>query len=181
MRNHTTLIESTIDRIDTNLIRIEADIKKVPLYRVTMQDACYFIAAGDVDAEAFKQIDQLKPGMAVRACVFEDRGRRAIAWIRSNDVAIAPYDALAQKQRNVSLLTWTSCMLVLSLAIGAAAFDSHWGLIVPLALFVSIVSVLGGLLALAGLSDLIFKPQRREAQQKWQYEPTRFTMERSTT
>ncbi|KGB91774.1 MULTISPECIES: hypothetical protein [Burkholderia] len=181
MRNHTTLIESTIDRIDTNLIRIEADIKKVPFYRLTIQDTCYFIAASDVDAEAFKRIDQLKPGMAVRACVFEDRGRRGIAWIRSSDVAIAPYDALAQKQRDVSLLTWTSCMFVLSLAIGAAAFNANWALIGVLAVFVSIVSVLGGLLALAGLSDLILKPQRREAQQKWQYESTGFTVERSST
>ncbi|CAI8693704.1 hypothetical protein BTK96_000268 [Burkholderia pyrrocinia] len=179
MRNHTTLIEATIDRIDTNLIRVEADIKKVPLYRLTMRGACYFIAAGDIDAEAFKQIDQLKPGTAVRACVFEDRGRHRIAWIRSTDLAIAPYDALGQKDSNLSLLTWASIIFMLSLLVGAAAFKSSWAFVCALALLVSIISLLGTLLAIAGLSDLVFQPQRREAQEKWQYEPASFTMERS--
>jgi len=179
MRNHTTLIESTIDRIDTNLIRIEADIKKVPLYRLTMQDACYFIAAYDIDAEAFKQVDQLKPGMAVRACIFDDRGRRRIAWIRSDDVAIAPYDAFSQRNSNLSLLTWASCIFILSLLIGAAIFKQGWALVGAINVFVSIISMLGTLLAIAGLSELAFQPQRREAYEKWQSEPARFTAERS--
>ncbi|AOR71970.1 hypothetical protein BBJ41_31645 [Burkholderia stabilis] len=179
MPNHTTLIESTIDRIDTNLVRIATDIEKVPLYRLTMQGACYFIAADDIDAEAFKQIDRLKPGMAVHACTFDDRGRRRIAWIRSNDLAIAPYDALKQKDRNLSLLAWASIILMLSLLIGAAAFKSAWAFVTALAVVASIISLLGTLLAIAGLSDLMFQPQRREAQEKWQYEPASFTAQRS--
>ena len=181
MRHHTTVIESTIDRIDTNLIRVTADNKKVPLYRLTMQGACYFISAYDIDAEAFKQIDQLKPGMAVRACIFDDRGRRRIAWIRSNDLAIAPYDAFGQKNSNLSLLTWATCIFMLSLLIGAAAFKLGWALVVALTLFVTIVSLLGTLLAIAGLSELALQPQRREAHERWQLEPVGFTAERSST
>ncbi|RQZ19877.1 hypothetical protein DIE15_04655 [Burkholderia sp. Bp9031] len=179
MRNHTTLIDARIDRIDTNLIRVKTDIKQVPLYRLTMQDVCYFIAAGDVDAEAFKQVDRLKPGMAVRACVFDDRGRRRIAWIRSHDLAIAPYDAFAQKDRNLSLLTWASCVFILSLLIGGAAFKSGWALVLALTVFASIISMLGTLLAIAGLSEWVFRPQRREAREQWQCQPSRFTIERS--
>lgn len=180
MPNHTTLIEATIDRIDTNLVRIAADIEKVPLYRLTMQGTCYFIAADDIDAEAFKKIDQLKAGMAVRACTFDDRGRHRIAWIRSNAVAIAPYDAFRQKSSNVSLLTWASCIFMLSLLIGGAAFKSGWAFVGAVSVVVGIISLLGTLLAIAGLSELVFRPQRREAQEKWQYEPARFTVERST-
>ncbi|KVF22657.1 hypothetical protein [Burkholderia cepacia] len=179
MPNHTTLIESTIDRIDTNLVRIAADIGKAPLYRLTMQNACYFIAADDFDAEAFKQIDRLKPGMAVRACIFNDRGRHRIAWLRSSDLAIAPYDALGQRDGNLTLLTRASIVFVLSLLIGAAVFRSGWAFVGALALLASIISLLGILLAIAGLSDLTFRPQRREAQEKWRYEPAGFTMERS--
>ncbi|CAB3752670.1 hypothetical protein B7G54_20375 [Burkholderia puraquae] len=179
MPNHTTLIEATIDRIDTNLIRVASDLKKVPLYRVTMQGVCYFIAAGDIDAEAFKQIDQLKPGMAVRACIFNDRGRHQIAWIRSHDLAIAPYDAFRQKNSNQSLLMWASCIFMLSLLIDGAAFKSGWAFVGAVALVVGIISLLGSLLAIAGLSELVFRPQRREAQQKWQCEPAGFAVERS--
>ena len=179
MRNHTTVIESTIDRIDTNLIRIVANTNQVPLYRLTMQDTCYFIAAGDVDAEAFKQIDRLQPGMPVSACIFDDHGRRRIAWIVSNDLAIPPYDALAQKEHNLSLLTWASCVFVLSLLIGSAAFNGGWALVFALTVFVSIISLLGTLIAIGGLSELVFRPQRREAQEKWQCQPPRLTFERS--
>lgn len=179
MPNHTTLIEATIDRIDTNLVRIAPDIKKVPLYRLTMQDACYFIAADDIDAEAFKQIDRLKPGMAVRACIFNDRGRHCIAWIKGNDVAIAPYDAFRQKSSNVTLLTWASCIFMLSLLIDGAAFKSGWAFVGAVSMVIGIISLLGTLLAIAGLSELVFRPQRREAQEKWQYEPAGFAVERS--
>ncbi|VWC20085.1 hypothetical protein BLA13014_05673 [Burkholderia aenigmatica] len=178
MPNHTTLIEATIDRIDANLVRVAADIEKVPLYRLTMQDVCYFIAADDIDAEAFKKIDQLKPGMAVRACTFDDRGRHRIAWIRSNDVALAPYDAFRQKSSNVSLLTWASCIFMLSLLIAAAAFKSGWTFVSAASVVVSIISLLGALLAIAGLSERAFRPQRREAQEKWQCEPASFAVER---
>lgn len=176
---HTTLVESTIDRIDTNLVRIEADIRKAPLYRVTMQNVCYFIAAHDIDTEAFKQVDQLKPGMAVRACIFDGRGRRRIAWIRSNDVVIAPYDTLSQRSRDLSLLTWALCIFVLSLLIGAAAVKLGWALVGAMTLVVSIISLLGTLLAIAGLSELVFQPQRHEAHERWQSELARFTAERS--
>ncbi|MEB4635494.1 hypothetical protein [Burkholderia contaminans] len=179
MPNHITLIDATIDRIDTNLIRVASDIKKVSLYRLTMQGACYFIAADDIDAEAFKQIDRLKPGMAVRACVFDDRGRRSIAWIKGNDVAIAPYNVFRQKSSNVSLLIWASCIFMLSLLIDGAAFKSGWAFVGAVTLVVGIISLLGTLLAIAGLSELVFRPQRREAQEKWQYEPASFTAERS--
>lgn len=179
MSSHTTVIESTINRIDTNLVRIAVDNKKVPIYRVTMQDACYFLCADDIDADAFKQVDLLKPGMAVRACVFDDHGRRRIAWITSNDLTIQPYDALAQKERNLSLLTWASCVFALSLLIGSAAFKSGWALVLALTMFVSIISMLGTLLSIAGLSELVFRPQRREAQEKWQCQPRRVTFERS--
>ena len=179
MSSHTTVIESTIDRIDTNLVRIAIDIKKVPLYRVTMQDVCYFLCAEDIDADAFKQVDLLKPGMAVRACVFDDHGRRRIAWIASNDLTIRPYDALAQKERNLSLLTWASCVFVLSLLIGSAAFKAGWALVVALTVFVGIISLLGTLLSIGGLSERVFRPQRREAQEKWQCQPSSFAFERS--
>ncbi len=179
MSNQTTLIEATIDRIDTNLVRVEASIAKVPLYRLTMQNVCYFIGAGDIDAAAFRQIDRLKPGMAVRACVFDDRGRHRIAWLRSGDLAIAPYDALGQKRRNLSLLAWASCLFMLSLLIGAAAFKAGWALVIALAVLVSIISLLGTLLAIAGLSERVFRPQRREAQEKWRNEPAGFKAERS--
>ncbi len=179
MPNHTTLIDATIDRIDTNLIRVASDSKKVPLYRLTMQGTCYFIAADDIDAEAFKQIDRLKPGMAVRACVFDDRGRRSIAWIKGNDVAIAPYNVFRQKSSNVSLLIWASCIFMLSLLIDGAAFKSGWAFVGAVTLVVGIISLLGTLLAIAGLSELVFRPQRREAQEKWQYEPAGFTAEMS--
>lgn len=179
MPNHTTLIESTIDRVETNLVRLAADGKKVPLYRVTMQDVCYVLSDDDLDADAFKQIDRLKPGMAVRACIFNDRGRRRITWIRSNDLAIAPYDAFGQKRSNLSLLTWASCIFMSSLLIGAAAFKAGWTLVAAMTLLVSIISLLGMLLAIAGLCELAFRPQRREAQEKWQGEPAGFTLERS--
>ncbi|VWD15036.1 hypothetical protein BLA39750_03491 [Burkholderia lata] len=179
MPNHTTLIEATIDRIDANLVRVAANVEKVPLYRLTMQDVCYFISADDIDAEAFKKIDQLKPGMAVRACTFDDHGRQCIAWIRSHDVALAPYDAFRQKSSNVSLLTWASCIFMLSLLIAAAAFKSGWAFVSAASVVVSIISLLGTLLAIAGLTELVVRPQRREAQEKWQYEPVSFTMERS--
>lgn len=179
MPNHTTLIEATIDRIDTNLVRVASDIKKVPLYRLTMQGACYFLSADDIDADAFKQIDQLKPGMAVRACTFDDCGRHQIAWIRSHDLAIAPYDAFRQKNSNLSLLMWASCIFMLSLLIDGAAFKSGWAFVGAVTLVVGIISLLGTLLAIAGLSELVFRPQRREAQEKWQYEPVSFTVERS--
>ncbi|MBY4869087.1 hypothetical protein DIE14_04555 [Burkholderia sp. Bp9017] len=179
MSSHTTVIESTIDRIDTNLVRIGVGVSKVPLYRVTMQGICYFLCADDVDADAFKQADLLKPGMAVRTCVFDDHGRRRIAWIACNDLTIPPYDALAQKERNLSLLTWASCIFMLSLLVGGAALKAGWALVVALTLFVGIVSMLGTLLAIAGLSERVFRPQRREAQEKWQGQPSRFTAERS--
>jgi len=180
MPNRTTLIEATIDRVDTNLIRFKSDVRKAPPYRLTMQSVCYFVTASDVDAEAFKQIGKLKPGMSVRACTFEHRGRRRIAWIRSGNLAIAPHDVLAQKQRNLSLLAWASCLLVLSLGIAAAALHSGWAFVSALATVVAIVSLVGSLLAIGGLSDLIFQPQRREAQDSWRCEPSGFDVERSS-
>ncbi|QVN22473.1 hypothetical protein JYG32_24315 [Burkholderia pyrrocinia] len=180
MSNRTTLIEATIDRVDTNLVRFKADVRKTPPYRLTMQNVCYFVTASDVDAEAFKLIEKLRPGMSVRACTFAHRGRRRIAWIRSGNLAIAPYDVLAQKRRNLSLLAWASCLLVLSLGIAAAALHSGWAFVSALATVVAIVSLTGSLLAIGGLSDLIFQPQRREAQDSWLCEPSGFDVERSS-
>ncbi|WP_446900621.1 hypothetical protein [Burkholderia sp. YIM B11467] len=179
MPNRTTLIEATIDRVDTNLIRVKADVRNSPSYRVTMQNVCYFVTANDVDEDAFKQIEQLKPGMPVRACTFEHRGRRRIAWIRSDKLAIAPYDVVAQTRRNLSLLAWASCLLVLSFGLAAAALHSGWAFVSALATFAGIVTLMGTLLAIAGLSDLIFQPQRREAQQSWPGAPSGFDVERS--
>lgn len=68
---------------------------------------------------------------------------------------------------------------MLSLLIGAAAFKAGWALVVALAVLVSIVSLLGTLLAIAGLSERVFRPQRREAQEKWRDEPAGFMAERS--
>ncbi|WP_338641102.1 hypothetical protein [Burkholderia pyrrocinia] len=181
MPNRTTLIEARIDRVDTNLIRVKADVRKTLSYRLMMQNVCYFVTASDVDTEAFKQIEKLRPGMPVRACTFEHRGRRRIAWIRSGNLAIAPYDAIAQKQRNLTLLTWASCLLVLSLGIAAAALHSGWAFTSALATVVAIVSLVGSLLAIGGLSDLIVQPQRREAQDRWQCEPSGFDVERSNS
>ncbi|AXF24243.1 hypothetical protein CUJ89_28430 [Burkholderia pyrrocinia] len=180
MPNRTNLIEATIDRVDTNLIRVKADVRNTPPYRLTMQNVCYFVTASDVDAEAFKQIGQLRPGMSARACIFEHRGRRRIAWIRSGNLAVAPYDAVAQKRRNLSLLAWASCLLVLSLGIAAAALHSGWAFVSALSTVAAIISLVGNLLAIGGLSDLIFQPQRREAQDSWSCEPSGLDMERSS-
>ncbi|WP_230469071.1 MULTISPECIES: hypothetical protein [Burkholderia] len=179
MPNRTTLIEATIDRVDTNLVRVKADVRKTPSYRLTMQNVCYFVTANDLDPEAFKQIGQLRPGMSVRACTFEHRGRRRIAWIRSGNLAIAPYDVIAQKRRNLTLLAWASCLLVLSLGIAAAALHSGWAFVSALSTVAAIVSLTGSLLAVGGLSDLIFQPQRREAQDSWSCEPSGFDGARS--
>ncbi|RQV05369.1 hypothetical protein DF047_21210 [Burkholderia cenocepacia] len=179
MPNRTTLIEATIDRVDTNLIRVKADVRKHPPYRLTMQNICYFVTANDVDEEAFKQIEKLRPGMSVRACTFEHRGRRRIAWIRSGSLAIAPYDVRAQKRRNLSLLAWASCLVALSLGTAAAALHSGWAFTSALATVVAIVGLVGNLVAIGGLSDLIFQPQRREAQDCWPGEPSGFSAERS--
>ncbi|KVH12718.1 hypothetical protein WS84_04490 [Burkholderia anthina] len=179
MPNRTTLIEATIDRVDTNLIRVKADVRKNPPYRLTMQNVCYFVTASDVDEEAFKQIEKLRPGMSVRACTFEHRGRRRIAWIRSGNLAIAPYDVRAQKRRNLSLLAWSSCLLVLSLGIAAAALHSGWAFTSAMATVVATVGLVGNVVAIGGLSDLIFQPQRREAQDGWLGEPSGFSAERS--
>ncbi|KWH21028.1 hypothetical protein [Burkholderia multivorans] len=179
MPKHTTLIDATIDRLDTNLIRVDAGDKRVQLYRLTMQDRCYFVAANDVDVQAFEQIALLQPGMPVRACVFGDRGRRRIAWIRGSELSISPYDASGRRKRNLSLLTWASCVFMLSMLMCISAFRSGWALVVALTLFVNIVSLLGTLVALTGLSEWVLRPQRREAQEMWQREPSRFTFERS--
>ncbi|CAE6763681.1 hypothetical protein [Paraburkholderia haematera] len=145
IKHNTTLIDTTIDRVDSSLILTRADDKKARLFRLTMQNVCYFAASGDIDAEAFEQIDQLQPGMNVRACVFEDRGRHKIAWIRSADHAIAPYDALAQKRGNLTLLPRALGPLVLSLA--ALAIPSSF--IMALAVFVIFVSLIGCLIAIS--------------------------------
>ncbi|MFM0289155.1 hypothetical protein [Paraburkholderia megapolitana] len=174
-KHNTTLIDATIDSVDTSLILTRADDKKIRLYRLTLQNICYFAASGDIDAEAFEQIGQLQRGMDVRVCTFEDRGRRKIAWIRSADHAIAPYDALAQKRRNLNLLLISLGVLALSLA----ALKIPSSIIVALAVFVAIISFLGCFISIGGLTELLRTP-RLEVQEIWLREPSSFDMGRSS-
>ncbi len=173
-KHNTNLIETTIDGIDTNLIQTRADDKKAKLYRLTLPNGCYFAARSDMDADVFDQVSQLQPGINVRVCTFEEHGRRKIAWIRSAGHSLAPYDIFAQRQRNLRLLTISSCLLTVSLA----AVGIGVSLIAVLAIFVAIISLLGCLLSICGLIDSL-GAARVEAQERWQREPYRFEAERS--
>jgi len=44
---------------------------------LTLLNGCYFAARGDIDADAFEQVGKLQPGINVRVCAFEQRGRCA--------------------------------------------------------------------------------------------------------
>ncbi len=173
-KQKTTLIDATLERIEANLILSRADEKTIELYRVTMGDGCYFAARGDLDREAFEHIGQLQPGTAMRVCVFEQRGRRHIAWIRSQERSLPPYDLLAQRRRNLTLLPISLGLLVGSVA----ALSIPASLIEVLALLGAIFSFLGCAIAIGGLCSSL-NPVRTEAQERWQREPYRFVAEGS--
>jgi len=164
----TTLIDTTLERIETNLIHRRTDKEAVELYRLTMHDGCYFAARSDIDPEGFERIERLRPGAIVRICAFEQGGRRQIAWIRSVEWGIPPYDLLGQRQRNLTLLPVSLCLLVASLA----ALGIHASLVTGLAILVVIVSLLGGVIAVVGLIASL-NPARVEAQKRWRSEPYR--------
>ena len=164
----TTLIDTTLERIEANLVLSRADEKTVELYRVTTRDGCYFAARGDLDREAFQHIEQLQPGMAVRVCAFDERGRRHIAWMRGIERSLPPYDLLGQRQRNLTLLPISLALLSLSVvAVGIPAST-----ITFLALLIAIISLFGCAIAIGGLISSL-NPARIEAQERWQSEPYR--------
>lgn len=173
-KHNITLIDAAIDSVDTSLILSRGDDKKVKLYRLTLKSVCYFAASGDIDTEAFERVGQLQHGMNVRVCTFEDRGRRKIAWIRSADHAICPYDALAQRRRNLNLLLISLGLLVLSLV----ALKIPSSIVVALAVFVTVISLLGCFISIGGLTELVRTP-RLEVQEAWLHEPSSFDMERN--
>jgi hypothetical protein len=170
----TTLIDTTLECVEANLINRRGDKKAVELYRLTVHDGCYFAARGDIDPEGFKRIEGLRPGATVRICAFEQRGRRKIAWIRSDEWGIPAYDLLGQRKRNLTLLFASFCLLAASLT----ALGIHMPLVVALAILVAIVSVLGGLIAIGGLIESL-NPARIEAQERWMSEPCLFVDEGS--
>lgn len=170
----TTLIDTTFERIETDLVRSRAAQKTVQLYRLMTGDGCYFAARRDMDRDDFNHIEALQPGTPVRICVFEQRGRRNIAWIRSVERSIPPYDVLAQRQSNLKLLP--ICLGLLAVCLGVMGVQAS--LIAVLAIFVAIISFLGCLLAIGGLIYSL-NPVRLEAQERWQSEPYRFVVEGS--
>lgn len=173
-QQRTTLIDTTLERIETNLIRRRAGQKTAQLYRVTTGEGCYFAARADMDREDFDRIEALQPGtrVRVRVCVFERRGRRHIAWIRSSGRSIAPYDVLGQRQANFKLLPIS--LGILAVCLGAMGIPV--ALIAVLAIFVGIIGFLGCLVAIGGFIDSL-NPIRVEAQERWQGEPYRFVVE----
>ena len=171
----TALIDTTLKCIEINQIRSRGDRKTVELYRLTMHDGCYFAARGDIDPEGFEGIERLRPGAIVRICAFEQRGRRKIAWIRSVECDIPPYDLLSQRQRNLTLLSVSFCLLVASLL----ALGIHASLVTGLAILVAIISLFGCVIAVGGLIESL-NPPRVEAQERWQSEPYRFVDEGSS-
>jgi hypothetical protein len=173
-KQKTTLIDTTLECVEANLIHSRADKKAVELYRLTMRDGCYFAARGDIDPEGFKCIEGLRPGATVRICAFEQRGRRKIAWIKSVEWGVPPYDVLAQRKRNLRLLLVSFCLL----AVSVAALGIHTLLVVVPAILVAIVSLLGCVIAVGGLTESL-NPARIEAQERWKSEPYRFVGEGS--
>jgi hypothetical protein len=171
-QQRTKLIDTTLERIETNLVRRRASQKAAQLYRVTTGEGCYFAARADMDREDFDCIEELEPGTRVRVCVFERRGRRHIAWIRSLGRSIPPYDVLGQRQRNFKSLPIS--LGILAICLGAIGI--RVALIAMLAIFVGIVSFLGCLVAIGGFIDSL-NPIRVEAQERWQSEPYRFVVE----
>ncbi|HEY3536719.1 MAG TPA: hypothetical protein VGL01_04755 [Trinickia sp.] len=170
----TTLIDTTLECIEINLIHSRADEKTVELYRLTVHDGCYFAARGDIDPEGFKRIERLRLGAIVRICAFEERGRRKIAWIRSIEYGIPPYDLLRQRQRNLTLLSVSFCLLAASLL----GLGIHASLVTVLAILVAIISLFGCVVAVGGLIESL-NSSRVEAQERWQSEPYRFVDEGS--
>lgn len=75
MTKSTVLIEATVDRVDTKLVRAHSD-REPTLYRLSLQNDCYFVDLDDVDRNSFERVTRLKPGMKLTACVFEDRENR---------------------------------------------------------------------------------------------------------
>lgn len=168
-KQNTKLIEATMDGIDANLILPRAGNKKAKLYRLILQNSRYFAARDDIDTVAFERIDQLQLGATVRVCTFEHRGRRKIAWIRSAHRGIAPYDLIGQRRRNLTLLLISVSVLAASLVVTGIRVP----LILALATFMAIVSLLGCVISIGGLIESL-SAARREAQERWQAEPYRF-------
>lgn len=65
-QQRTKLIDTTLQRIETNLVRRRASQKAAQLYRVTTGEGCYFAARADMDREDFDCIAELEPGTGVR-------------------------------------------------------------------------------------------------------------------
>jgi hypothetical protein len=162
MIERTALIDATIDRIDTDLVCAQAG-RAPTLYRLTMQDICYFIDANDVASDSFKLVTQLSSGVSVRVCVIEERGRRKVAWLTGAAIAIAPREVFGEMRLSTKVLAVALCMLALT-AYAAAKVDSF--VVIGLASSAATLSLVACILFGAVLIKSL-DARRREAQRSW--------------